>query len=302
MALLNPFWLIAALALFLLALFARRPPGNGSWEKVMSISVLAFFRHRTNYKNKRSLLLLGGALAALALTSPATRQQNAEALQHASGWIAIADVSRSMTMDDVAPSRFSAMRDGIAQLTDYSGAKPLALIIYAGDAFLAVPPVFDKTLLKQHIALLDYGIVPQDGSNLTRALSLATAVIEDSGMLSARIFVFGDGANMNNSSNAAARHLASTGHRIDTILYGSQSGDSVTAADVKAAQHFVNAGAGQLVAANSLGAVNFAALDLNRNSEATQSAAMRALVWQNQSHWLLLLLLPIALLWFRQSD
>lgn len=268
----------------------------------MSSSVLSFLKGGLSSHRSFSLVLFGAALVALCLTSPSSRQQNNEALQHTTGWIVLADVSKSMTLNDIAPSRLAAMRDAIQTLTERAGAKSVALIVYAGDAFLAVPPVFDKSLLVQHTALLDYGIVPHDGSNLTRALALATAVIEDSGMLRTRVFVLSDGAGMNNSSNAAARHLVNTGHQVDTLLFGTNTGENATSVSVKTAEQFTKAGDGKLAVANRLGAISFDSLKLATSGRATQVATVRALYWKNQSHWLLLLLLPFALLWFRQES
>jgi len=177
----------------------------------------------------------------------------------------------------------------------------LALVIYAGDAFLVVPPVFDKTLLNEHIALLEYGIISQDGSNLARALSLTTAVISDSEFLRARVFVFSDSDGINNNSTAAARHLSAQGHQVDMVMFGTATEDAKTAIDVDAALAFTQAGDGNLLIANRLGELNFDELALGSVVEATHNADVRALYWQNQSHWLLLFLLPLALLWFRQN-
>lgn len=240
-------------------------------------------------------------MIALALTSPAKRKADENSFQHATGWIAVADVSRSMTLTDVAPSRITAMRDALAELTRKAGARPVALVIYSGDAFLVVPPIFDKTLLHEHIALLDHGIISHEGSNLTRALSLSTSVIDDSAFIRARIFVLSDGGGIGNSARAAARHLATAGHQVDMLLFGTQTEDAKTATDEKLAGTFTKAGAGRLLIANRLGEINLDQLKLTSDIEATQNADVLALYWQNQSHWILLVLLPVALLWFRQD-
>jgi len=177
----------------------------------------------------------------------------------------------------------------------------MALVIYAGDAFLVVPPVFDKTLLNEHIALLDYGIIAHDGSNLARALSLATAVINDSEFLRARVFVFSDSDGINNNSTAAARHLSSNGHQVDMLIFGTATEDIKTTVNIDAGKTFANAGSGKLLIANRLGEIDLDKLKLDSVVEATHNADVRALYWQNQSHWLLLFMVPLALLWFRYN-
>jgi len=300
MKLLHPYWLALFALLIVLAYFGLQRPAISAWRKVLSPGILRFLNHEHQSISRVSPLLIAAALVALALSSPASRTADENAFQHATGWIAVADVSRSMTLDDVAPSRFTAMRDALDALSRSAGARPLALIIYAGDAFLVVPPVFDKTLLNEHIALLEYGIISQDGSNLARALSLTTAVINDSEFLRARVFVFSDSGGINNASNAAARHLSANGHQVDMLMFGTPTDDAKTTINTDAATAFTEAGDGKLLISNRLGELDLDRLQLDSVVEATHNADVRALYWQNQSHWLLLLVLPVALFWFRR--
>ncbi len=300
MSFLHPLWLIVFALLFMLSLLPLRTIISNTWRRVIAPGVLSHLsQNQLSSTKRRSWLLISASIIALAMSSPATRNTHEQAYQHTTGWIAVADVSRSMTLDDVAPTRFTAMRDALDALSRHAGARPLALVIYAGDAFLAVPPVFDKHLLNQHIALLDYGIIQHDGSNLARALSLSTSVIADSEFIRARVFVLGDGGGVNQRSTAAARHLAASGHQVDLLLFGSQTGDPKTSIDTENAAAFASAGGGQLLNANRLGEIDVADLKLSSEVFATQNADIRALHWKNQSHWILLLLLPVAVLWFR---
>jgi len=301
MTLLQPFWIIGFVLLLILALIAVRPTSVSTWRKVISPGVLRHLQTSGTKQHKRSWILISTSIIALAISSPAIRNTDEQAYQHTTGWIALADVSRSMTLDDIAPTRFTAMRDALDGLSRAAGARPLSLIIYAGDAFLVVPPVFDKTLLNEHIALLEHGIIEHEGSNLARALSLGSAVISDSEFLRARVFVLGDGGGINNRSTAAARHIASAGHQVDILLFGSDTGDPKTSIDSASASAFAKAGDGRLLMANRLGQIDVAKLELKPEALATHNADVRALYWHNQSHWILLFLLPIALLWFRQD-
>jgi len=218
MKLLHPYWLLLFILLLLFAYFGVRPTVVNSWRKVISPGILRLLKSDYRSTSRMSPGLIAAALVALALSSPASRTADENSYQHATGWIAVADVSRSMTLNDVAPSRFTAMRDALDALSRSAGARPVALVIYAGDAFLVVPPVFDKTLLNEHIALLEYGIISHDGSNLARALSLATAVIDDSEFLRARVFVFRYQQQFNRRRQAFVQPRTSS--RFDVIWYG----------------------------------------------------------------------------------
>ncbi len=301
MIFIHPWFILAALAIAVWAVFSATSHSEDGWRKVIAKPVLLFLDAKRDLGRRFPLLLIIAALIALAMSSPALQKNDQNTLQHSNGWIVVADVSRSTTADDVAPNRLAAIRDTLIKLADKSQAKPIALIIYAGDAFIAVPPAFDKSLFKSHSALLEYGVVPIDGSNLARALSLAASVITDSGFLSARVLLLSDSGGMNSSSEAAARFLAAQGHRLDVLLFGSSNSTSDTqsnlSVNVNQAKSIADAGGGELIRANSLGAIALDKLDLNQAQHATQNANITALHWQNQSHWLLIFGVGPLLLW-----
>jgi len=117
MKLLHPYWLSVFALLIIFAYFASRPITANAWRKVISPHVLRFLRSEHRQITRISPILICAALLALALSSPAVRTADENSYQHATGWVAVADVSRSMTLTDVAPSRFTAMRDALDALS-----------------------------------------------------------------------------------------------------------------------------------------------------------------------------------------
>ncbi len=289
-AFLSPPWLVIAALCALLALTLDRRSRHGGWRRVVSPDVLRFLVGDDTLRHADARLL-AAALVALALAAPATRTSEAATWRHSTAWIAILDVSRSMTLDDIAPSRLAAARDAALALSDAAGARPLALVIYAGDAFLVSPPVFDRTLLEVQVSLLEHGSVPVEGSNVARALSLATSVAADSGLASARFFLLGDSAGANRNATSAAHYLVTAGHRLDVLQFGRQDGDVAPggAVDLAAAERLAQAGGGRLLVSDSFGAIDLDALDLDDDSADVRG--LDAVLWENRSHWLLLPLL-----------
>lgn len=284
-----PVWLIPAVALFILGL-TRSQQEYGGWAGVLSAPVLAFLGGTTSRPRMRWRLLTA-AWVALALTSPSVRVSDASTWRHSTAWIAIVDVSRSMTLDDITPSRLAAARDAVIDLSRAAGARPMALLIYAGDAFLVSPPAFDRSLLEQHASLLEHGSVPLEGSNLARALSLASSVVSDSGVVSSRVLLLSDSAGANRNAHSAARYLAEQGHRLDVLLFASNGSNSDGAhkVDVKAARVLADEGGGTLVMADAFGTIDLAALDLER--DIADDEGLLAVQWRTLSHWMLLPLL-----------
>lgn len=300
----HPGWLLVSAFLLACSFIYRNLTSSSAWQKVMSKQVLALLSNHSAKVSRFNNALLIAAIIAAALSSPSTRNQQADAFQHTDGWFLLADLSRSMTLSDVLPSRLSAMRNSIAELIAASGANATSLIIYTADAFMAVPPSFDKQQLYETAALLDYGVIKQDGSNLTRALSLSASSIAESGMTQARIFVLGDTGGISKNAIAAANYLADQGHRLDLIVFGSpdSKAGAEQALNLKDADQFAAAGRGKLLLADSLGKADIGKLSLTTNDHRTQNAAQRAIYWKNQSHWLLLLLIPLLPGLFRERS
>ena len=300
---LQPFWLIVALALILLAIRWSHTAATNHWQAVMSPAVFEFLAGKSATKHRVNSLLLIASIVAACLSQPVLRHSNDDTWRHSVGWIAVIDVSRSMTLTDTTPSRLSAARRALAVLSEQSGARPIALVIYSGDAFLIAPPAFDKSIFNEHAALLEHGIIESEGSNLARALSLTTSVIADSGFAATRIFVLTDTGGITANAIAAAGYLANNGHPVDVLVFGSADGTAQpTTVNPELATDLSTAGGGKLLFSNVLGVIDYEPLALNSRTGASDHAELKTLVWKDQSHWLLLLAIPLLLLQFRQEN
>lgn len=304
----QPLWIVAALLLLLASWVLKQVSTRSDWDRVIAEPVFAYLGGRAQNRLSWNIALLTAALVALSLCKPVLRQSDDDTWRHSIGWVVLADVSRSMTLSDVVPSRLSAMRLALSELSRQAGARPISLILFSGDAFLVAPPAFDLSVYNEHAALLEHGVLPTEGSNLARALSLATAVVQDSEFIQARLFVLGDSGGISKSSLAAARYLADAGHRLDVLVFGTAgnaSGNDDTPAELVVDEESVSAlakaGNGRYLIANQFGTVDYDALNLQQQASASTHSELQALVWRQQSHWILLLVIPLMLWLFRQE-
>jgi len=210
-----------------------------------------------------------------------------------------------MTLEDVTPSRLSAMRDAALNLATNANVNSTTLIVYAGDAFIVAPPSFDTANYIDNVNLLEYGTVPVDGSNVTRALALALSVIDGTNLINSRIFILSDTGGFNSKANNAISRLAQLGHRTDLILFGSDNSDNASISfDLETAQTMAKSGDGQLVIADAIGNVNFSQLELQSRSldkSLLTQSGITTMQWRILSHWILLLAIPLLLMLFRQG-
>ncbi|WP_042011398.1 vWA domain-containing protein [Aeromonas fluvialis] len=108
----------------------------------------------------------------LALSGPALRG-GLQAQPAAPLDIWLLDLSRSMNATDLKPDRATRVRWQLQQLLSRAKGERIALILYAGDAYLAMPPTRDHQALSLLLPDLRPDIMPLQGSNPARAVELA---------------------------------------------------------------------------------------------------------------------------------
>ena len=112
----------------------------------------------------------------LALSGPALRQQSQTVSSPALD-IWLLDLSSSMQARDLPPDRATRVRlllqDMLAEAAARQAPHPLGLILFAGDAYLAMPPTRDHQAIALLLPDLRPAIMPVQGSAPERAVALA---------------------------------------------------------------------------------------------------------------------------------
>ncbi|MEM1045372.1 MAG: VWA domain-containing protein [Pseudomonadota bacterium] len=300
MTLLVPAWILLAACLAGLALWWGDRWRRDSWHRIMAPDVLAYLRPGGLGRAGINLPLLIAALTALALSGPARIADNQKAFLHAEGWLVAIDVSKSMQTDDIAPNRLAAARDVAAELAIRAGGRPVALVVFAGDAYLAAPFAFDKRPYQAYLAALKPGTVPIDGSNVRRALALTSNVMDESGLLRGRVFLLTDGPDIHEDAVAMGRRLARSGHRLDVLTFADPATSDPEPVDVEAADRLAETGGGVHQAIGLAGRLPETVLAENAGDLGLIAAPLTTVRQINQSHWLLLLMAPLFLFLFRR--
>ena len=303
MTLLAPLWLIPAAACLAAALFWRGGRSDDDWDKVIAAPLMAFLRPARSARRWFNPALAACALAFAGLAGPALPDAGARAFRHAEGWLVMVDVSRSMTLTDIRPTRLAAARETAIALSQDAGARATGLAVYAGDAFLAEPFAFDRRHYAALARSLEHGLVPVEGSDVARALSFAASVVSDAGLARARVFLLTDTGGILANAVATAAQFAARGHRIDIIAFADENADNPVPSDMTAAAELAQAGGGTLVQADSLGRVALADLtgDAPSGLAGLTPAGMEPAGEALLSHWLLLAALPFMLVVIRRA-
>ena len=173
------------------------------------------------------LALFLAALVALLVGAARPRAHISVPRKEATLVLAI-DVSRSMTAQDVRPTRLAAARNAaLAVLAKVPKEYSVAVIGFGTRAFVAVPPTTDRVLAHDALASL----APSEGTAIGDGVALSIKVARrartaDGVVPPTSVLLVSDGARDGGrtSPQAAARAARAVGIPISTVLVGTPNG------------------------------------------------------------------------------
>ena len=134
------------------------------------------------------------------------------------------DVSNSMLAEDVAPSRLDRSKMMIENLVDQFSNDKIALIVFAGDAFVQLPITSDYVSAKMFLGNISPGMIANQGTDIAAAVRMAShSFTQDEGIGKA-IIVITDGEDHEGGALEAAREAKDHGHRVYVLGVGSSQG------------------------------------------------------------------------------
>lgn len=234
---LRPDWLWAIVPALVLAALAFRRFGAGSnpWRHLVDAHLL---RHLSVQETARSrrwpvlALLLGWALAALAMAGPTWEKLPTPALDRLDPTVIVLSLAQSMNATDQSPSRLGAARHKVDDILARMRGGQVGLVIYADAPFVAAPLTEDGRIIAQMLPELSTELMPVLADRADLALDRATALLRDAGAPAGRIVLITDGAGDDPAATlAAAKAAAQAGYRVNVIGVGTQAGSPLLAFD-----------------------------------------------------------------------
>ena len=220
--LLRPLWLLALLPLAGFAWsLARRRGTAGDWGRVADPALMAAMRALGRVEAPGGggaawAALATAALVVLALSGPAVERRDAVSFRNLDGVILVLDASPSLT-DGPDWTRLQALaRFALSAL----GSRPAALVVFAGDAYVASDLTVDRRQLGQTLSLIGPGTVPDPGSRPERGLARARGMLEDGALLTGDVVLLTDGAGLGPETLTEAAAIAATGARLSVVTSG----------------------------------------------------------------------------------
>src|SRR5881275_3440277 len=210
---------------------------------------------------KFALQLLGLFLAIVSLAQPRWGYTFEDVKRKGLDLLIAVDTSRSMLSNDVQPNRLERVKLAARDLINELQGDRVGLIAFAGRAFLQAPLTIDYEAVMESIKDLDTKTIPEGGTNISEAISLATQSFGKSAMGNRALIIFTDGEELSGDAVSEAKKAADAGVKIFTIGVGTAQG-SLIPVEGNGEAGFVKDAKGQVVKSK---------LDENRLREIAQA-------------------------------
>lgn len=311
---LRPWWLAGILLVLAIALLNRRRRGGDSeWFRVIDPKLAqALVNPRRGQRlwngvNIIWLLLMAGFVA---LSGPTWHKQVPEGLQEKAAVMVVMANGSSMYAGDVVPNRNRAVKEKIAALRTLLPQSSFGLIAWANTAHLVIPLTQNSEFFNLFLPPLEPDIMPQTArpeSALRAALSLARESTQHSG-LPVNIVVITD--TLSPLDDAALRDFYHEFPALEVLVVGSKAGGvlrfapyniappATTQVPVESFSTLKQAGIPLLSMTDSDQDLRWLSDQIRHSVRQSQNESNRWR-WQDSGYWLVLSMLPLALILFR---
>ncbi|MDR1146981.1 MAG: VWA domain-containing protein [Verrucomicrobiales bacterium] len=197
---------------------------------------------------KRGLFIAAVACLFAALARPQFGYRWQEVKRRGTDIVVALDVSRSMLTPDVQPSRLARAKLAIRDLAALADGDRLALIPFAGSAYVLCPPTLDYDMFLQSLDALTPDVMPVPGTDLAAAMQAAADLLAAAPSGSRKILLlFTDGEDLAGAALTEAKRAADAGIEICTIGVGTAAGDLIPVPGADGGVTFMQDERGQIV-------------------------------------------------------
>ncbi len=301
---------------------SRRQLQPSRWESLIDPALQSVLIERTTPRYSRVLgvcIAFALSLACAALAGPTWQRLPQQLQQRADALVIVLDLSLSMYTQDVPPSRLVRARHAITDVLRSRREGFTGLVAYAGDAHAVAPLTDDVGTIENLLAALAPDMMPILGSNTALAIGIARELFVNAGMHQGRILLVTDAID----DAAAITEFASRDFPISILGIGTAEGAGIPLDFLDQAGRLLTDRGGNTIVAR-LDEPRLA--DVARNcfgkyatATPTQDDVTALLnvplpkpdeerdvdrqfdLWADVGYWLLVPLLPLALLNFRRG-
>lgn len=197
-------------------------------------------------KLKYALLMLAVVFICVALARVQIGEQWQEIQRKGIDIVFAIDTSKSMLADDIKPSRFERTKLGIIDFVERLNGDRVALIAFAGSAYLTCPFTLDYGAFLESLKELEVGIIPRGGTDISSAIKEAgQSIINDQNKKI--LIILSDGEDLEGDAEHLAAEALKKGIIIYTVGVGTSNGELIRYSEEGKSSAFVKDAKGQVV-------------------------------------------------------
>lgn len=232
----HPYWLLGLLLLLPLALFEWRGLVRAQRSLKLLLGPQPLPGLMSQMLPQRRMAQMGLRLCAVFLLGlgAAGPQWGREAVRRqsqGSDIVFVLDVSASMEVRDVPPTRMEeAHREAVALLERLQGSR-VGVVAFAGDAVRLCPLTLDQAAVRLTLETIGPGAVSEPGSDLGKALRAAMKLLPQGHRDEQAIVLWTDGEDLEGHAREALEELRRGGLRVFVVGVGTPAGDIIPIVD-----------------------------------------------------------------------
>jgi len=225
----NIIWLLFLPVFWALAIYAF------NWRKRVKRDfgdthlVQKLFPETTDFKYWLSVVLWSMAILflVLALMDPLYGEEKIKIKREGIDVVYALDLSNSMNVEDVAPSRLDKAKKIISESVNNLGGDRAGLIVFAADAYSISPLTNDYSAIQSYIKSANSGLISQQGTNFSGVMAKAVEMFGNAPTTGKLLVILTDGED-NESSISQASGLAKKNNiHIAALGVGTNSGGPI---------------------------------------------------------------------------
>jgi len=196
----------------------------GEWNLVEQL-MDGFSAKRQHIKFLLWLISIG--FIVLGLTNPQMGTRLQKVKRQGVDVVIALDVSKSMLAQDITPNRLDRSKQFISKLLSRMADDRIALIIFAGNAYMQMPLTIDYSAAKLFLNTISTEIVPTQGTAIGEAIDLATQAFDPNEEKFKTLIIITDGENHEKGAIKSAEEAEELGVLTYTVGVGSKEGGPI---------------------------------------------------------------------------
>lgn len=227
---LSMFWFFVILTLITILFWYKQSTKEKAVKEVIDESNFKFlFPSRIKKRGSFKMLLwvIGMSFLILGLANPQFGSKKEEVKQKGVDLVFALDVSKSMLAEDIKPNRLARAKHAISKIIDRLGADRIAIVVFAGDAYLQLPLTSDHGAAKMYLNEISTNMIPVGGTNVSAALNKSVKAFSKEQTKARAIILITDGENHDEQALDIAKQCGEQEISIYSLGIGTAKGSTI---------------------------------------------------------------------------